>query len=88
MGRLVRFTTPNAHKRIFLYGDLVCGPWSESSDGAEDYAERIITRDTLGIIVGEYFCKRFNTLFYGVFTMKGDMGWVHNKNVEFLDENG
>lgn len=88
MGRLVRFTTPNAHKRIFLYGDLVCGPWSESSDGAEDYAERIITRDTLGIIVGEYFCKRFNTLFYGVFTMKGDIGWVYNKNVEFLDENG
>ena len=84
LGRLIRFTTPNAHKRIFLYGDLVNGPWSESSSGVENYTERIITRDETGIIIGEYFCRRFDTPFYGVFTQKGDIGWVHYKNVEFI----
>jgi hypothetical protein len=86
MGRLVRFTSPNRNKRIFLYGSLFSpgGPWSVNENQEEEYDERIIVHDTLGIIVREHMCKRFNTTFYGILTMKGDMGWVHCKNVEFL----
>ena len=89
MGRLARFTTPNAHKRIFLYGNLLSadGPWGEEHND-EDYDERVIIRDTLGIVLKEHMCNKFNVLFYGIITIRGDMGWVHNKNVEFLDENG
>ena len=86
VGRLVRFTTPNQHKRIFLYGNLFSpdGPWVHDENQEEEYDERIIVHDTLGIILREHQCKRFNTTFYGILTMKGDMGWVHCKNVEFL----
>ena len=87
MGRLVRFTTPNQHKRIFLYGNLFSpdGPWGEDVSEEIDYDERIIIRDTMGIILKEHECKRFNTLFYGVITTNREMGWVHCKNVEILE---
>lgn len=86
MGRLVRFTSPNKNKRIFLYGNLFSpdGPWMLDENQEEEYDERIIVHDTLGIVLREHECKRFNTTFYGILTMKGDMGWVHCKNVEFL----
>jgi len=86
MGRLVRFTTPNHHKRIFLYGDLFSpdGPWSDDENDKIRCEERVIVCDTLGVVLRKHECKRFNTTFYGVLTMRGDMGWIHCKNVEVL----
>lgn len=86
MGKLVRFTTPNQHKRIFIYGNLFSqsGPWEETDDYEEPYNERIIKKDTLGIILRIYKCSRFDTTFYGVITSSGHTGWVHHCNAEIL----
>lgn len=86
MGKLIKFTTPNQHKRIFIYGSLISpgGPWGDEDSVDDKYDERIIIRDTMGLVLKTYSCNKFDALFYGVLTTGGDMGWVHYKNVEFV----